>query len=88
MSETTKRTRKANPFTAYAKAKQKADVARRAAARTADLAEKATAALARAEQEAARRDAAEVEEQAALDALQAALGELNTDTDQVADVDA
>lgn len=84
-NEPTKRTRKANPFSVYSKAKHKADVARRAAARADELHAKAEEAAKKAAEAKAKLPELEAAEQAAYTALQEALKELDTDTDKVAD---
>jgi hypothetical protein len=82
-----KRHRTPNPFTTYKKAKAAADKARRLAAKAAELREKAEAAAVKAEQAAADLPELEAAEQAAYDALQAALADLDTDTDDVEEYD-
>jgi hypothetical protein len=85
MSDTETKTRTPNPFTAYKKAKAAADRARKAAGRAVELEEKARVAAERAAALTALKDELEEEEGNAYDALQAALADLNTDTDSLDD---
>jgi len=89
MSEETKtrKPRSTNPFSQYKKAKVEADKARRAAARAEALAEKAQEAAEKAREAADRLPELEAAEQAAYDALQAALADLDTNTDDVEEYD-
>lgn len=86
MSEETpqKRNRKTNPFSQYAKATEKAERARRAAARAGELAEKAKAAAERAAELAAKKEEAEAAEAAAYEVLQSALADLHANSDDEA----
>lgn len=86
MTEET-RTRTPNPFTAYKKAKAAADKARKAAGRAVDLEERARIAKEKADVLVAEKDELEQAEADAYDALQAALNDLNTDTDVLDDAD-
>lgn len=71
-----KRTRKLNPYTAYTKAKDLADRARKAAVRAVDLADKARVASEKADALTALKDEAEQAEADAYDALQESLNAL------------
>jgi hypothetical protein len=81
------RNRTPNPFTQYKKAKAAADRARKAATRAVDLEEKARVASEKANALTAVKDELEQAEAEAYDALQAALADLNTDTDSLDDVE-
>lgn len=83
----TRRPRSTNPFSQYKKAKAEADKARRAAARADALAEKAQEAAEKARQASEKLPELEAAEQAAYDALQQALADLDTNTDDVEDYD-
>lgn len=89
MSEqiTTRKPRSANPFSVYKRAKAEVDKARRAAARAEALAEKAHVAADRAREATERLPELEQAEQAAYDALQRALADLDTNTDDVEEYD-